>query len=222
TRVERFYPNWIFLGENVASMSQNEDEVIGVFQRSPEHNSNLLDSRAIAIGSNYLNGYWTQDFGNEWPLNTSAKVTCPTIPPNSQTWSGRLKTKTEGLCLDGSAGYGYALRINTCSQSNLGQLFTISPADTSKGTFKLYFPFLDACVDVWGWNTTLGSTVGLWTCNGNANQQFFLNSDGSISPAFDGLCFDIPYNMVHPPGVMVGQWTCNGGANQKFVKALTV
>ena len=40
--------------------SQNETEIIGVFIRSPEHEANLRDARAVLFGAGYSQGFWTQ------------------------------------------------------------------------------------------------------------------------------------------------------------------
>jgi hypothetical protein len=40
--------------------SQNETEIIGVFIRSPEHELNMRDARAVLFGAGYSQGFWTQ------------------------------------------------------------------------------------------------------------------------------------------------------------------
>jgi uncharacterized protein YkwD len=66
--------------------------MLGVFIRSPEHNANLLDSRAKFVGSGVTNGFWTQDFGAAAYFDSPQTVNCPW---SNSIWVGRLQTVTE-------------------------------------------------------------------------------------------------------------------------------
>ena len=74
------------------------------------------------------------------------------------------------------------------------------------------------CVDVPNSSTANGTQVQLWDCNGQANQQWNLNADGTIGGVQSGLCLDVTgaSTLNNAP---VQLWTCNGGANQKWARA---
>lgn len=219
TRVARYYPNWIFLGENVGKWSWNEDQVIGSYQRSPEHNENILQRSAKFFGSGYRDGYWTQDFADESPKSSSNTETCPTLQWYQMTWYGRIKS-SEGLCMDASAGKGYNLRANTCRSSSMTQVLAARPASTA-GAFTIYSYSNDLCLDLFGGKTTPGSPVGFWTCNGGQNQQWVMMNGGIVPLINQNICVELPGTNIHSSGVNANTWTCNGGKNQKWYKSLS-
>jgi uncharacterized protein YkwD len=53
------------VGENVAAGFNSADSVMKAWQKSADHNRNMLDGRFEAIGIAEVNGYWTTDFGNQ-------------------------------------------------------------------------------------------------------------------------------------------------------------
>jgi hypothetical protein len=57
--------------------------------------------------------------------------------------------------------------------------------------------------------------VGIYTCNGGTNQQWNLNSDGTITSVQSGLCLDVT-GASTANGALVELWTCNGGGNQQW------
>jgi hypothetical protein len=70
------------------------------------------------------------------------------------------------------------------------------------------------CVDVQGANSTDGTPVQLYDCNGTSAQAWTVASDGSLQAL--GKCLDI-INQGTTAGTKVQLWTCWGGANQKWV-----
>ena len=68
------------------------------------------------------------------------------------------------------------------------------------------------CVDVSGGNSSAGTPVQLYTCNGTASQQWSVNSDGSLS-AFGSNCLDVT-NGGTADGTKVQLWPCNGTGSQ--------
>lgn len=60
-----------------------------------------------------------------------------------------------------------------------------------------------------------GTPVLIWTCNGQSNQQWRHNSDGSITGVQSGLCLDVN-GAATANGTAVILWTCNGQGNQKW------
>lgn len=69
------------------------------------------------------------------------------------------------------------------------------------------------CVDVFGGGSTPGTRVGIWTCNGQPNQQFAWQADGTIR--YGALCLDASGGAGRNGDAII-VWTCNGGANQRW------
>jgi hypothetical protein len=68
------------------------------------------------------------------------------------------------------------------------------------------------CVDISASNTTPGTPVQLYTCNGTGAQRWTVNPDGSLG-AFGSNCLDIT-NGGTADGTKVQLWPCNGTGAQ--------
>jgi alpha-L-fucosidase len=68
------------------------------------------------------------------------------------------------------------------------------------------------CVDLSGGNTTNGTVVQLYDCNGTVDQQWTLAADGTLRN--QGKCLDL-YN-GSGNGALLEIWDCNGGWNQQW------
>ena len=53
------------------------------------------------------------------------------------------------------------------------------------------------------------------TCNGQTNQQWNVNADGTITSVQSGLCLDVT-GAATANGTAVELWACNGGTNQQW------
>ena len=71
------------------------------------------------------------------------------------------------------------------------------------------------CLDAVGNGTTPGTKVETWSCNGGANQQWKVNSNGTITGVQSGLCLDVT-GASTADGALVELWTCTGGTNQQW------
>ncbi|MEU4520653.1 ricin-type beta-trefoil lectin domain protein [Amycolatopsis sp. NPDC024027] len=71
------------------------------------------------------------------------------------------------------------------------------------------------CLDASGQGTADGTPVIIWTCSGQANQQWTVNADGTITGAQSGRCLDAT-GQGTAAGTQLILWTCNGQANQKW------
>jgi hypothetical protein len=69
------------------------------------------------------------------------------------------------------------------------------------------------CVDDNGHSTANGAKIQLWDCNGGANQQWTVASNGTLQVY--GMCADIT-GANYSNGTGIELWTCNGGANQQW------
>jgi hypothetical protein len=94
-------------------------------------------------------------------------------------------------------------------------------AATSPGPFtsaRQLQVYGNKCLDVAGAATSPGSKVDIWDCNGGTNQQWTLNSNGTITGVGSGLCLDVT-GAGTANGTLVDIWTCNGGSNQHWTRA---
>ena len=86
-----------------------------------------------------------------------------------------------------------------------------SPASTG----ELHAVGAGKCLDAYGNGTTNGTKVDIWSCNGQRDQQWTLNANGSITGVQSGLCLDVS-NLGTADGSPVQLWGCNGQSNQKW------
>ena len=63
-----------------------------------------------------------------------------------------------------------------------------------------------------------GAAVQIWDCTGATNQQWNLNSNGTITSVQTGLCLDAG-GAGTANGTLIDVWTCNGGANQRWTRS---
>jgi uncharacterized protein YkwD len=72
TRISGYYPNWNWIGENIALGYSSPQNVMAGWMGSPGHQQNILQPEFWEIGVGYYTGgYWVQDFGrrnNVYPL----------------------------------------------------------------------------------------------------------------------------------------------------------
>jgi hypothetical protein len=71
------------------------------------------------------------------------------------------------------------------------------------------------CLDANGKGTANGTKVIIWSCNGQPNQQWNVNTNGTITGVQSGLCLDVS-GASTANGALVQLWTCNGQSNQKW------
>jgi hypothetical protein len=69
------------------------------------------------------------------------------------------------------------------------------------------------CVDDNGQSTANGTKIQMWDCNGGANQQWTVASNGTLQVY--GKCMDIT-GATYSNGTNIELWDCNGGANQQW------
>jgi len=117
-------------------------------------------------------------------------------------------------CLDvpnSSTTGGTQLQIYGCN-ARADQLFT----HTSSNQLTVYTgSSTQMCLDANAKGTTNGTKVIIWTCNGQTNQQWNLNSNGTITGVASGLCLDVS-GASTADGALVQLWQCNGQSNQQW------
>ena len=57
----------------------------------------------------------------------------------------------------------------------------------------------------------------IWDCNGQTNQQFRFNSDGTVTAVGAGKCLDVNGGAT-ANGARVQIWDCSSAANQKWTR----
>ncbi|WTI42978.1 ricin-type beta-trefoil lectin domain protein [Streptomyces sp. NBC_00589] len=72
-------------------------------------------------------------------------------------------------------------------------------------------------MDASGQGTTPGTKVDIWTCNGDSNQKWTIEADGTITGVQSGLCLDAT-GAGTANGTLLELWTCTGGSNQKWTR----
>ena len=116
-----------------------------------------------------------------------------------------------GRCLDdtGNPANGVQVYIWDCTTGNANQQFSYTSTSQLQIAGK--------CLDANGQGTTNGTKVILWTCNGQANQQWKLNVNGTITGVQSGLCLDVS-GAATANGSLVQLWTCSGQTNQAWTR----
>lgn len=69
------------------------------------------------------------------------------------------------------------------------------------------------CVDVPGFSTTVGTTLGLWHCNGGGNQSFNLNEANELT-VYSSLCVGAVEDVA--AGASLALSTCSGTVDQQW------
>jgi hypothetical protein len=70
-------------------------------------------------------------------------------------------------------------------------------------------------MDAYGQGTANGTRVVIWDCNGQANQQWNVNSNGTITGVQSNLCLDASGQATANDTKLV-LWACNSQANQQW------
>ncbi|MET7451680.1 RICIN domain-containing protein [Streptomyces sp. NPDC005574] len=125
--------------------------------------------------------------------------------------TGELHAVGAGKCLDvPNATAGTTARIQDCAggatqtwtRTSSNQL-TVSPGGSQM------------CLDAYDNQTSAGTKVEIWSCNGQTNQQWLFNSNGTITGSQSGLCLDVT-GAATANGTLAELWTCNGQTNQQW------
>ncbi|MEU7750095.1 ricin-type beta-trefoil lectin domain protein [Nonomuraea sp. NPDC049158] len=137
------------------------------------------------------------------------------LPPTDSGPGGStsvLRNVNAGRCLDvpnASTVNGTQLQLWDCGGNN--QQWTL----TSSRQLQVYG---DKCLDAKGQGTGNGTQVIIWDCNGQANQQWNVNSDGTVTGVQSGLCMEAS-NFGTANGTKVQLWSCTGTTSQKWTKS---
>ncbi|HEV8569403.1 MAG TPA: RICIN domain-containing protein [Actinoplanes sp.] len=145
---------------------------------------------------------------NTSPATISTSASAVGAPPTSSyrltnLWSN-VVTTTAGTISGAVPGHGVVM-------------YRVSPGiGTSVGTAKRFVSAAsDRCLDVYDNQTTPGTKIEIWDCNGGANQSWTPTSAGELR-TYDGTqCLDAA-GAGTTSGTPVLLWPCHGGANQQW------
>jgi lysophospholipase L1-like esterase len=167
----------------------------------------LVDMHAALTTADLVDGVHPTDGGYDkmaatW--YTALKAVPGSIGTPGQSTARQIVGAQSGRCADvpGSAN-GTAVQLQDCAGA------TWTP------TGKQLTAFGTKCLDASGQGTADGTPVIIWDCTGQANQQWNVNADGTITGVQSGRCLDA-YGQGTTSGTKLILWTCHGQANQKW------
>jgi alpha-galactosidase len=96
-------------------------------------------------------------------------------------------------------------------------MFRVSPGSgtTVGSTHPLLGASSHRCLDAYDNETTPGTKIEIWDCEGTSNQAVTFTSAGELRLYGGTQCLDA-YDNQTSPGTKVELWSCDGGANQKW------
>ncbi|BAJ33150.1 MULTISPECIES: PHB depolymerase family esterase [Kitasatospora] len=124
---------------------------------------------------------------------------------------GPLRAVAAGKCLtDPGSAAGSQQQIAGCTGA-AGQTWT----RTADGRLTVTVGGATRCLDASAKGTANGTKVITWSCNGQPNQQWQVNADGTVTGVQSGLCLDVA-GLGTADGTPVQLWGCSGGTNQQW------
>jgi hypothetical protein len=135
---------------------------------------------------------------------------------NGSSISAAIDGKTVGSATDGSYGSGM-VGLGTDGYQ-IDQFDNLSVTAVSGGGSGASGPIVfgqdtSECVDDNAGSSTNGTAIQLWDCNGDFNQDWTVESNGTLQ--VNGKCLDIT-GASTANGALIDLWACNGGANQQW------
>jgi hypothetical protein len=118
---------------------------------------------------------------------------------------------TDGSYGSGMVGFG----VNGYQTDQFDNLSVTPAGGSTGGTTGPITSGLNSskCVDDNAQSSANGTKIQIWDCNGGANQQWTVASDGTLQVY--GKCMDIT-GANYNNGTLIELWSCNGGANQQW------
>ncbi len=122
-----------------------------------------------------------------------------------------VATLTDTTWSVGQVGVGTG-QTETAQFDNLSVTAVAGPPPPTSG--RLMGVGSGRCLDVPGQSQTNGTQVGIWDCNGGANQNWTQLAGGALQ-VYGTKCLDVQNHSTAPGGI-VDIWDCTGGANQRW------
>ncbi|MFD0441545.1 ricin-type beta-trefoil lectin domain protein [Streptomyces indonesiensis] len=193
---------------------------VGLFNRGNSSATVTATAAQIGLsgGSFTLTDLWTGGTSNTTgqvsasvPAHGVAAFRVTGGTPLAATTS-RLRGDGSGRCLDvenASTAAGAKVLIRDCHTA-------ARPAVDHLGGGEIRV-FGDKCLDAYDQGTANGTRIITWPCNGQDNQKWTLDANGSIRNVHADLCLDVD-NAGTANGTPLILWTCNGQGNQKWTR----
>ena len=179
----------------------------------------LSDKLSATAHTNLMNALFSpsQGIGMSWvrvPMGASdfsATAQPYSYDDNLSASTGTTVGVGSGRCLDdtGNPANNVQVYIWDCTNGNANQQFTYTSGSQLQIAGK--------CLDASGQGTANGTKVILWTCGSQTNQQWRLNTNGTITGVQSGLCLDVS-GAATANGSLLQLWACNGQGNQKWTR----
>jgi hypothetical protein len=207
------------LPHEVASMASSAHESASAPKIArPQYSSTTIASGEITG----YEGLCLDDSGaNTSPGNPVDVYTCNNTDAQDWTVESNQTLEVLGMCLDltggvpaaGATTNGITVEINTCDGSD-SQLWL----PESNGS--LFNPASGDCLDDTNYSTTPGTQAQIWSCTGNANQDWTLPAASPGPPTgpiggYDSLCLD-DLGAGTTDDNPIDVYTCNGTAAQSW------
>jgi O-glycosyl hydrolase len=200
--------------------SQSFQSIVGFGAAMTDSSAWLLSNKLSSTAhTNLMNALFnpSQGIGMSWlrvPMGSSdfsATAQPYSYDDNLGVSTGPTVGVGSGRCLDdsGSTANGVQVSIHDCTSGNANQQFSYTSASELQIAGK--------CLDANGKGTTNGTKAILYTCNGQTNQQWKLNINGTITGVQSGLCLDVSEAST-ANGALVQLWSCNGQTNQAWTR----
>lgn len=180
-----------------------------------------IATTATAAGMPTAAAYHLSDVWTDAVRNTSGAISA-TVPPHgvvmyrvrtgtsTATDTFSLRGAGSGRCLDvlgGAPVDGQRAVIWDCN-GGVTQVITAAAGQLRIG---------GKCLDAENNGTADGTRVVLWTCGTGANQQWTLQTDGTVRGAQSGKCLDVSGAATADNSPLI-LWTCSGTANQRWTR----
>jgi O-glycosyl hydrolase len=200
--------------------TQKFQSIVGFGAAMTDTSAWLLSNKLSATAhTNLMNALFSpsQGIGMSWvrvPMGASdfsATAQPYSYDDNLSASTGTTVGVGSGRCLDdtGNTANGVQVYIWDCTNGNANQQFTYTSGSQLQIAGK--------CLDANGQGTTNGTKVILWTCGSQTNQQWRLNTNGTITGVQSGLCLDVS-GAATANGSLLQLWACNGQSNQKWTR----
>jgi poly(3-hydroxybutyrate) depolymerase len=146
--------------------------------------------------------FFSQFDTNQPPPSSAPPSSAPPTGPGKQI----VGTQSGRCVVAASQTAGTQVELRDCTaQSNQ---WTYTASRQLQGPSNM-------CLDASGAGTSNGTQVIIWSCNGQPNQQWNVNSGGTITGVQSGLCLDAN-SAGTTSGTKIILWSCNGQANQQW------
>ena len=145
-------------------------------------------------------------------LSPHASRLLKVTPPAGSVQQTMLASPATSRCLTAPPAAGAQLTISDCAfPRGDNQVFAYGADKTLR--------VQGLCLDVKEQSITQGAEVDTYACNGQDNQHWTRNADGSFTGVQSGLCLDVSGGLTTSGnGTPVIIWPCHGGDNQKWLR----